>query len=58
MKYRIPVDSYVVVEADTVAEAMREIEAQIELPYVERSGHIESDLLSNATLGTPSLVEE
>ena len=58
MKYRIPITSYVVIEAESGQEAVREVEAQREKPYADRYGRIESDLLSNCDIGIPTVEEQ
>jgi len=53
MKFRINIDTYIVVEADNHYEAERELEARrerivIDIPKVERN--LEHDLLLNAEI--------
>lgn len=59
-KYRVPIESYVVVEAYSELEAYREVEAIQEADdETDTEAHsIKHDLLLNASIGEPSLVEE
>ena len=55
IKWRVPVESYVIIEAETPDEARREVEARREGMQDDDKyliSAIEYDLLLNATIGT------
>lgn len=51
-KWRVPIESYVIIEAETPDEARREVEALQEKGGYSCNQNIKLDLLLNAEIGT------